>query len=63
MNTAWHFKSTTSSCNGEVTSPDGYAICSRSIGHPSKGYTVRIEVTFVVNGAAVAHAQTEFTPQ
>ena len=63
MNTTWHFKTTSSSCDSGVSGADGYATCSKSIGRPAKGYTVKIDVTFVVNGAEVAHAQTEFTPQ
>ncbi len=63
MSTIWHYKTTSSSCDSGVTGADGYATCGKSIGHPSNGYTVKIDVTFSVNGAVVARTQTEFTPQ
>jgi hypothetical protein len=63
MSTTWHYKTTSSSCDGGATDAAGYASCTKSIGRPSKGYTVKIDVTFTVNGAVVARTQTEFTPQ
>ena len=57
MNTAWKFKSTTSTCSG-TTGGDGLASCSRQIGGATLGYTVNITVS--VSGYTVA---TSFTPQ
>ncbi len=63
MSTTWHYKTTSSSCDGGATDASGYASCTKPIGRPSKGYMVKIDVAFTVNGAVVARTQTEFTPQ
>jgi phosphatidylserine/phosphatidylglycerophosphate/cardiolipin synthase-like enzyme len=43
MVTSWHFRTTTSHCEG-VTQGDGVAACSRNIGGASAGYQVDIAV-------------------
>lgn len=43
MNTAWHYKSTTSYCDG-LTDGGGVASCTRGIGRATLGYTVNIDV-------------------
>ena len=63
MRATWHYKTTSSSCDSGVSDANGYATCGKSIGHPSKGYTVNIDVAFTVNGTVVARTQTAFTPQ
>lgn len=57
METAWHYKSTTSYCNEGITGTGGVASCSRSIGGASLGYTVVVDVT--IGGYGVS---TSFTP-
>jgi len=44
MRTAWHYKSTTSYCEGS-TDANGLASCSRDIGGASKGFEVEIDVS------------------
>ncbi len=61
MQTAWHYKSTTSTCEG-VTGGDGVAACERKIGRATKGYTVNIRVTFTHEGKTY-QVSTAFTPQ
>ncbi|MEO5951179.1 MAG: hypothetical protein ABIQ44_01805 [Chloroflexia bacterium] len=63
MNTTWHYKSKNTPCSGAKTGGDGYAGCTNSIGQPTAGYTVKIDVKFVVNGVEVASTETEFTPR
>jgi competence protein ComEC len=57
MFTTWHYKSTTSHCDGEITGSGGLASCARSIGGASAGYQVNIDVMIV--GYSVT---TSFTP-
>ena len=57
MTAAWHYKSTTSTCNG-ITDGDGLAECIRSIGRASQGYQVNVDVE--IDGYTVT---TWFTPQ
>ena len=63
MNTKWHYKSKDTPCNGAITRADGYAGCTNSIGQPTEGYTVKIDVEFVLSNQIVARTQTEFTPR
>ena len=62
MNTMWHYKSKDTPCSGANTDVLGYAGCTNGIGRPTAGYTVVIDVTFVVGGVEVAHTQSQFTP-
>ncbi|MEO8289204.1 MAG: hypothetical protein ABI670_22575 [Chloroflexota bacterium] len=62
MNTKWHYKSKNTPCDGAKTDASGYAGCTNSIGQPTAGYSVKIDVTFTVDGAEVAKTTTEFTP-
>lgn len=62
MNTIWHYKSKNTPCNGAKTDASGYAGCTNSIGQPTAGYTVKIDVVFLVGNTEVARATTEFTP-
>jgi competence protein ComEC len=57
MQTAWHYKSTTSHCDSGITDSGGLADCTRSIGRASIGYEVIIDVT--IGGYSVT---TSFTP-
>jgi hypothetical protein len=61
MNTAWFYKTTTSTCSG-VTDATGVASCSRDISRATVGYTVDIEVTFMWNNQ-LYKTSTSFTPQ
>lgn len=63
MNTEWHYKSKDTPCNGAKTDANGYAGCTNSIGQPTAGYTVKIDVAFLVNNTVVATTTTEFTPR
>lgn len=63
MNTVWHYKSKNTPCNGAKTDANGYAGCTNSIGQPTAGYTVKIDVTFLVNNLIVATTTTQFTPR
>lgn len=60
MNTTWHYKTTTPGCSATADS-DGVAECSRDTGRPTRGYTVRIDVTISYNGQSYS-ASTSFTP-
>lgn len=62
MNTVWHYKSKNSPCSGAKTDANGYSGCTNSIGQPTEGYTVKIDVSFLVNNVAVATTTTAFTP-
>jgi len=57
MQTAWHYKSTTSHCDSGITDSGGLADCTRSIGRASIGYEVIIDVS--ISGYSVS---TSFTP-
>lgn len=61
MTATWHYKTTTSTCNGE-SDASGVASCTRNIGRPTKGYTVRVDLTFSWQGKTF-RAQTSFTPR
>ena len=61
MHASWHYKSTISYCDG-VTGADGVALCERTIGGATKGYTVRIRVVLSYKGTSYT-ASTTFTPQ
>ncbi len=61
MRTTWHYKSTTSTCDG-TTGSDGVAACQRRIGRATVGYTVRIDVAITWNGKTY-YTSTSFTPQ
>ena len=61
MNTTWNYKTTVSSCSGS-TGGDGVAACTRKISRATKGYTVRIGITFSHEGQTYS-ASTSFTPQ
>jgi hypothetical protein len=63
MNTTWNYKSKDTPCSGAITDVDGYAGCTNSIGQPTAGYTVTIDVEFLVDNVKVAQTQTEFTPR
>jgi hypothetical protein len=63
MNTKWHYKSKNTPCDGAITNADGYAGCTNSIGQPTEGYTVMIDVEFLLGSKVVASTQTEFTPR
>lgn len=56
MNTTWHYKTTTSYCDGP-TGSDGLGSCQRSIGGASIGYQVNIDVS--IDGYQTT---TSFTP-
>jgi hypothetical protein len=60
MNTAWHYKTTTSGCSG-ITDSTGTASCSRDISSATAGYTVAVSVSFAYNGLTYS-TQTSFTP-
>ncbi len=62
MNTTWHYSSTDNSCDGAKTDANGYAGCTKVIGHPKDGYTVKIDVSFLINNVKVATTTTAFTP-
>ena len=57
MSATWHYKTTTSSCDG-TTNLGGLASCSQSIGQATIGYQVNVDVS--INGYV---ATTWFTPQ
>lgn len=57
METAWHYRTTTSYCEG-TTGSDGIAQCSRSIGGASVGFQVDVDVE--IGGHLVT---TWFTPE
>jgi len=61
MNTTWHYKTTTSYCDG-TSGSNGVASCSRNIGRATKGYYVSITVRFTYQGRSY-YAYTGFTPQ
>ena len=61
MDTAWHYKTTTSYCSG-TTDGSGVASCSRDISRATIGYTVQIDVTFTWQGQTYT-TSTSFTPQ
>lgn len=64
MNSSWHYASKDTPCDGAKTKADGTAGCSNAIGRPTKGFTVKIDVTFVDDaGKVLATAKTSFTPQ
>lgn len=58
MYTTWHYKTTTPTCDGNVTGSGGIASCQRYISGASIGYQVNINVT--IDGYSVT---TVFTPQ
>lgn len=60
MNTTWYYKTTSPGCSATADS-DGVAECSRDTGRPTKGYTVRIAVSFTYNGRSYS-GSTSFTP-
>ncbi len=62
MHTVWHYKTTTSYCDGGPTGSTGMASCSRYISGASRGYTVVIDVTMSYAGNTYT-AQTSFTPR
>ena len=49
MHTTWHYKTTTSYCDG-ISGGDGIASCSRYISGATKGYYVSITVEFTHQG-------------
>jgi hypothetical protein len=61
MHTIWHYRTTTSYCDGTSRS-DGVASCSRYISRATKGYYVRIDVQFLYQGQTYS-ASTGFTPR
>lgn len=61
MATKWSYKSTTSECEG-VADDAGSASCSMRIGSAAKDFTVKIAVTFDLDGKKYK-ADTEFTPE
>jgi endonuclease YncB( thermonuclease family) len=61
MTTTWHYRTTTSSCEG-VTGADGVASCTQSIGSATIGYPVVVDVVFTYQGRTYS-AQTRFTPR
>ena len=61
MDTAWHYRTTTSTCSG-TTDASGTASCSRSISRATLGYTVSIDVVFTYGGLTYSTG-TSFTPQ
>jgi beta-lactamase superfamily II metal-dependent hydrolase len=60
MHTTWHYKTTTSYCDG-TSGSDGIASCSRYISGATKGYYVSIAVGFTYQGQQ-HYASTGFTP-
>ncbi len=61
MNTAWHYKTVTSYCDG-VSGSDGVASCTRGISTATVDYTVNIDVTMTHGGQGYP-CRTSFTPQ
>jgi hypothetical protein len=62
MHTVWHYKSTTSTCDGALTDANGTASCARDIGRATKGAPVQIDV-IVTLGGQTYQAATSFIPQ
>jgi hypothetical protein len=60
MHTTWHYKTTTSYCDG-TSGSNGVASCTRGIGNATAGYTVWIDVDFTYQGHHY-YARTSFTP-
>ena len=61
MHTVWHYKTSTSSCDG-VTDASGTAACTRDISRATKGYGVRVVVTITWQDQDY-RTETSFTPQ
>lgn len=58
MYSTWHYKTTTSYCDGNATDEGGIVSCTREISRATKGYQVNINVT--IDGYSVT---TAFTTQ
>ena len=61
MHSNWHYKSTTSSCEGS-TNDGGVASCKRNIGSATLGFTVLVDVQISYGGQGYK-ATTSFTPR
>jgi len=61
MHTIWHYRTTTSYCDG-TSGNDGVASCTRYISGATKGYYVSITVEFTYQEQSY-YAYTGFTPQ
>ncbi len=57
----WHYKTTSPTCTG-TTNANGIAACTRNVGQPTKGYTVRVTISLTWNGQTYV-ASTSFTPR
>jgi hypothetical protein len=62
MHTVWHYKTTTSTCDGGPTDANGTVSCARDIGRATKGAPVQIDVILTLGGQTY-QAGASFVPR
>ena len=62
MRQVWHYRTYTVSCTA-TTDRNGRASCIHNIRNATRGYAVRVDITFLKNGKVIASSTARFVPR